>query len=546
MEAIASNRTEDPAVAAFVINTRDITERKEGQQLTYRAFHDPLTDLANRALFADRLEHALSRRARHDSALAVIFLDLDDFKDVNDSLGHAIGDELLAAVAARLRDCARAEDTVARLGGDEFAILVEDISNIENVTATADRVHSKLRPPFQIAGNEVVVSSSIGIALTPFGGETAEELLRNADIAMYTAKASGKGTHQVFEPSMHAALLDRLGLERDLQRAVERDEFELVYQPIVATDNGHVHGVEALLRWRHPERGLLPPSRFIGLGESTGAIGAIGRWVLETACRRAEPWARAAGGSFFLAVNLSPRQLHDPGLIDQVGEALQRSGLPAEQLVLEITESALVEHPSAATSLRGLKDLGLKLAVDDFGTGHSALHYLPSIADRHPQDRPRVHRRHDRGRAHGRRGRGDHPDVPQGRDHAGRRGRGATRAGACSGGDELPAGAGLPLRPARRPRAHRREARPGRPGHVPGERRRERLEPGPKRTRYVSPPGRSSVFVSTARWRMSRSARRSASESSSSAGGGSASARFSVSRRLAPSGVGAISFTRRS
>jgi diguanylate cyclase (GGDEF)-like protein/PAS domain S-box-containing protein len=380
VEVIATNQTQDPAVAAYVVNTREITERKERQQLTHRAFHDPLTNLANRALFADRLEHALDRRASRGRPLAVIFLDLDDFKDVNDSLGHGIGDEVLAAVAQRLRECARAEDTVARLGGDEFAILVEEIEDMVRVRSVAERIRDALGPPLLVAGNEVLVRCSIGIAASPSGGESAEELLRNADIAMYTAKANGKGVHQVFESSMQAALVDRLGLENDLRGAVERDEFELLYQPIVTLGSGRVCGVEALLRWRHPQRGLLAPSRFISLSESTGTINEIGQWVLDNACAEGHRWASRIGADdFFLAINLSARQLLDPRITERVGEALRRSGLGADQLVMEITESVLVEQPTAMTSLNKLQDMGLQLALDDFGTGHSALHYLPRL-----------------------------------------------------------------------------------------------------------------------------------------------------------------------
>jgi diguanylate cyclase (GGDEF)-like protein/PAS domain S-box-containing protein len=363
---------------------QDVSERKELEsQLTRQAFQDSLTGLANRALFRDRVAHALERSTRGGHSVAVLFLDLDSFKTVNDGLGHAAGDRLLSVIGARLATSMRSGDTVARLGGDEFAVLLEDVSDEAEVQAIAERALAAIRAPVTVAGTEVFVGASIGAA---FGRDvaSADDLIRNSDVAMYAAKSGGKGRSAVFEAGMHEAVVERQQLEADLRRALERDEFKLVYQPILELSTSRLRGVEALLRWHHPQRGLIPPARFICVAEETGHIVPIGRWVLEQACMQAAAWRGrfwdvddAGVSDFAISVNLSCRQLRDEGLIDHVKSALERSGLPAHMLVLEITESVLVSEIEAATGrLEELRALGVRLAIDDFGTGYSSLTYL--------------------------------------------------------------------------------------------------------------------------------------------------------------------------
>ncbi|CAN5714982.1 hypothetical protein BH23GEM3_BH23GEM3_19620 [soil metagenome] len=297
---------------------RDITERKAlEQQLSHQAFHDSLTGLANRALFRDRVEHAVSRGVRHPSPLVVIFLDLDNFKTINDSLGHAAGDELLIQVSQRLRKCLRITDTVARLGGDEFAMLLEHSKHPEDSVAVAERITAELSLPFVLEEKEVFVGTSIGICST-VGGDSADELLRNADVAMYIAKNKGKGCYEVFEPHMHAAVLERLDLEADLRHALERAELVLHYHPIVVLRDGRLTGFEALLRWQHPTRGLIAPGVFIPIAEETGLMVPIGRWVLEEACRQAREWRQTHAGarSLTITVNVSGREFHHADLAD--------------------------------------------------------------------------------------------------------------------------------------------------------------------------------------------------------------------------------------
>jgi diguanylate cyclase (GGDEF)-like protein/PAS domain S-box-containing protein len=384
VEAIVTNLLDDENVAGYVVNTRDITERKVlEEQLAHRAFHDPLTDLANRALFSNRLQHTLSRSIRTGNAIAVLFLDLDDFKYVNDSLGHGSGDDLLIAVARRLEQCTRPADTVARLGGDEFAILVEELDEALDVAHVAERILDALAPPVTVGGREVFVRGSVGIAINQQSAAiTADELLRNADVAMYAAKARGKGGYELFESSMHTAFMERVELENDLRSALERGEFELDYQPIVALEGWRIVGVEALIRWRHPAEGRLAPGRFIHLAEESGLIIPITRWVLERACRQAREWDDTfpQASAMTLAVNLSASQLEDPGLIEDVARALEGSGLEPHRLVLEVTEGILVEESETTiTRLQELRDLGARVAIDDFGTGYSSLGYLRTL-----------------------------------------------------------------------------------------------------------------------------------------------------------------------
>jgi diguanylate cyclase (GGDEF)-like protein len=329
------------------------------------------------------VSHALERAQRSAETLAVLFLDLDSFKTINDSLGHAAGDRLLVTVASRLQQCVRGSDTVARLGGDEFALLIENASGEMSATKAAERITLAMRQPITIEGKEMFITASIGIAAgggTVAGDEnTAAALLRNADMAMYTAKGHGKGLYESFERHMHWEALDRLDLEADLRHAVERGELTLMYQPIVSLATGKIVGAEALLRWVHPRRGVLYPARFISVAEEMGVIVEIGDWVVQEACRQAAPWAARLdpAGSFAVAVNVSGHQLQHPGFVDTVRAAVAAAGLPATTLVLEITESALM-HGTQATleRLTALKSVGVRLAIDDFGTGYSSLSYL--------------------------------------------------------------------------------------------------------------------------------------------------------------------------
>jgi diguanylate cyclase (GGDEF)-like protein len=355
---------------------RDVTEQKRiERELAHQAFHDPLTNLANQALFRDRVEHALARAARGAASIAVLFVDLDDFKTVNDSLGHTAGDGLLVAVGERLRNGLRPTDTAARLGGDEFAILIEDVTDNGDVLGVATRLIAELQLPFPPADREIIIGASVGIAFDS-PGVTADELLRNADLAMYSAKRRGKGRYEIYESEMHAAVVDRVALEADLRNGLARGELVVHYQPVVSLATGATAGVEALVRWQHPERGLLMPDDFISVAEETGLIRELGRQVLMTACADTRRWQRAHPDRWPLSVsvNVSPKQLQDDWLLAHVTEALDAAGLSGASLVLEITETALMEDTEATSSrLHALKALGLRLAVDDFGTGYSSL-----------------------------------------------------------------------------------------------------------------------------------------------------------------------------
>ena len=372
----------DEHVRGIVLNSRDVSERKAFEdQLAHQAFHDPVTKLANRALFSDRVEHALMRATRGAPEIAVMFIDLDDFKTINDSLGHAAGDEVLQEVGRRLRIAVRPTDTVARFGGDEFAVLLDGIGGSEDAADAAARILRALDLPVTIEGKNVFPRASVGICLVGEELETpqAEELLRNADVAMYMAKRDSKGSYRVFEPTMHERVVERLELRSDLQHALVLGQLELHYQPVVRLAGRDILGFEALVRWNHPTRGLIPPIQFIPVAEETGLIIPMGRWILETACSEAvrlrERFPRPE--PLTMSVNLSVRQLQSETLVRDVQQALLSSELPPSALVLEITESLmLADTDFAMQQLHDLKALGIRLAMDDFGTGYSSLSYL--------------------------------------------------------------------------------------------------------------------------------------------------------------------------
>jgi diguanylate cyclase (GGDEF)-like protein len=349
------------------------------EQLKHQAFYDQLTDLPNWALFRDRLTEALARERRKRPA--VLVFDLDDFKTVNDSLGHAVGDQLLVAVAERLRRLLAHNYTPARLGGDEFAVLVGEPRHERELAKLAEQILDALRAPFVLEGKEVSTAASLGIA-SATGGEDAGELLRNADLAMYKAKARGRGKYEIFEEGMHAEVVRRLELKADLQAALDRNELSLRYQPIVELAGGRIKGFEALVRWRHPVRGEMSPDAFIPLAEETGLIVPIGQWVLKEACQQAARWQARRPGEppLTIGVNISPVQLRRPGLVDDVARTLRAAGIDPASLTLEITESVFLENADAMIeTLKTLKELGVQIAIDDFGTGYSSLSYLARL-----------------------------------------------------------------------------------------------------------------------------------------------------------------------
>jgi diguanylate cyclase (GGDEF)-like protein/PAS domain S-box-containing protein len=380
LEMSGNNLLHEPAVQGIVLNSRDVTERKRAEeQLAYDAFHDALTGLANRALFLDRLRQALERAVRAPGKhCAVLFLDLDRFKTVNDSLGHVVGDKLLLEVAHRLAQCVHPGDTVARFGGDEFAILLEDLNTTQAAMMVAEQIKAALQVPILLEGQEIVTSASFGIAFSNPGGTCADELLRDADIAMYSAKRRGQGRHAVADPTMHAAMMARLQMEAELRQAIEREEFVLHYQPKMAMDGRTMQGVEALIRWQHPVRGFVSPVDFIPLAEETGLIVPIGTWVLRAACRQLQTWLGAGLAPFSVAVNLSVQQLKQRDIAATIRGILAETRLDPRLLELELTESILMEDAEATVaSLYELRSIGVRaLAVDDFGTGYSSLSYL--------------------------------------------------------------------------------------------------------------------------------------------------------------------------
>ena len=381
VEIRITSLVEDLSVNGLVLNIRDITDRKAlEEQLTHQAFHDQITGLPNRVLFRERLDYELLQRSRNKSNIAVFFLDVDGFKSINDSMGHTAGDQLLALLGKRIAKATRLGDTVARLGGDEFAVLAEGITARRNVGLIADRILKCLKPAFNIDGREIFIHGSIGIATRVDGTETAEDLMRNADLAMYRAKERNPGSYQIYESDLQSTVETQFAMQSAMQNAVERNEFVLYYQPLLELATGRILGFESLIRWIRPEVGMVPPLEFIPIAEQTGLIVPIGRWVLQTACEQVQRWREQTESDLHISVNLSMRQLRDPALFTDVKDTLRKVGLPARCLTLEVTESMLVENfDEAMKILNKLRGLGVKLSLDDFGTGYSSFSYLRQI-----------------------------------------------------------------------------------------------------------------------------------------------------------------------
>jgi len=366
------------AVSNYVAIFSDITERKAAEDhVRHLAHHDALTDLPNRMLFAERLNHAIAHAHRSQQQITVMFLDLDRFKLINDTLGHSVGDRLLQTTAQRLTDCVREDDTVARMGGDEFTILIENITDPSNLPSLAQKIISALSQPIMLDGHEIVVTTSIGISVYPNDGEQSETLIKHADAAMYLAKEKGRNNFQFFTSEMNVLAFERMTMESQLRKALERNEFSLHYQPQVDIGTHRISGMEALLRWHQPTAGWIPPAQFISVAEETGLIVPIGEWVLREACTQNKAWQDEGLPPTRVAVNISGRQFKQKNLVEVVGKILEETGLEAEYLELEITESIAMEHADdTVTKLHALKAMGIRISMDDFGTGHSSLSYL--------------------------------------------------------------------------------------------------------------------------------------------------------------------------
>ncbi|MFN3076411.1 MAG: EAL domain-containing protein [Alphaproteobacteria bacterium] len=377
-ETISVVRDDKGQILRFVSVFNDITElHRKDEHIRHQAYHDALTGLPNRQLLLDRLGLAIERARREGGQLAVLFIDLDRFKIVNDSLGHDVGDMLLIQISAWLQQCVSRSDTIARLGGDEFIVVLSDFASSGEVAEVAERIVAQLSQPMHLKGHEVRVGASIGIAMFPQDGNDVVALMQNADVAMYRSKSAGRDTFHFFDNSMNSRAIDRLQMEADLRHAVENGELELYYQPKINIDQGHLDGAEALLRWNHPKRGFVSPDRFIPLAEETGLILSIGNWVISEACRQIRSWRNAGLTPPRIAVNLSARQFQDPSLPDRLRDSLSRAGLEASALEVELTESAVMRDPQKAVAMMEcLNQMGVRISVDDFGTGYSSLAYL--------------------------------------------------------------------------------------------------------------------------------------------------------------------------
>jgi diguanylate cyclase (GGDEF)-like protein/PAS domain S-box-containing protein len=376
--SVSAVHDENGHIVNFIVLFSDVTKQKEDEQrIQYLAHHDSLTGLANRSLFHQRCEDTLQRAERKNSKVAVMFIDLDHFKAVNDSLGHTYGDELLRKVSARLQDCVRKTDLVARLGGDEFTVLLSEVGDSGDVAFISKKILERLTESFTVAGHEIFVSASVGISIFPDDGQNASTLIKNADAAMYAAKEQGRNNYQFFSAEMNAQALEALMMASSLRLAIDRDELVLEYQPRIDLEAGEVMGVEALVRWNHPNLGRIMPGQFIGIAEKTGLIDALGEWVLKKACWQMVEWRKHGEAPQRVAVNLSARQFRLPDLTERIADIIRDSGLPAEALELEVTESLVMHDPQrAAVVLERLKEMGIAVAIDDFGTGYSSLSYL--------------------------------------------------------------------------------------------------------------------------------------------------------------------------
>jgi diguanylate cyclase (GGDEF)-like protein len=368
------------AMLIRLLDDERVAALSAADQVAHMAYHDGLTGLPNRELFIDRLIMALPQAERHEKHLAVIFLDIDHFKTINDSLGHEVGDALLKATAERIRSVLRAEDTVARIGGDEFVIMLPDLRSPEDTGKIARKLNNVVREPFHALNHELIVTSSIGIAVYPDDGNDARTLLKNADAAMYQAKEQGRDRYRLFSPSLNHRALERLELEMGLRRGLELGEFELHYQPLIDSASNNLVGFEALVRWDHPTMGFLLPDRFIPAAERCGMIVALGQWVLREACRQTAEWNRELADDFFIAVNLSASEVMNEGLVDRMRSVLEEFGVEPRQIEIEITESAAFQDGAAtAAILRELRALGFRISIDDFGSGYSSLSYLKTF-----------------------------------------------------------------------------------------------------------------------------------------------------------------------